>query len=179
MQNDIAIDLPSKQTAHAPYTEAFNSFCADLDWRAIHALFDHQDFNPSYKWISQQVGCSVEKVASCIEGLITLGIVCRTSEGFEVMKKDLDWNELGEVSAELRIDRNTLLTQQIAQKREIGIFGMDRIALTASNQELLRELYGKISDAILDFRKKSLDCKKDGVYGVAIVGTDLLQGGRK
>lgn len=178
MFNDTDIDLPSKQTAHTSYSEALNSFCADLDWRTIHALFDHQDFNPSYKWISEKVGCSLEKVANCIEGLITLGVIKRTNEGFDVLKKDVLFNELGEISTQSRIEMHALLTQQIAQKREDGIFGLDRVSLLSSNRELVREFNDKVVEAFAELRKKSLVNKKDGVYGITMMGTDLIKGGK-
>lgn len=178
MQNDTAIDLPSRQTAHSPFSGALESFYSDLDWRTIHAMFSHQDFNPSYKWISEKVGCSIEKVANCIEGLITLGILKRTSEGFEVIKKDFVFNELGEISSEMRIEMHSLLTQQIAQKREDGVFGLDRVLLVAANKDLIKEFNETVVLAFAELRKKSLTVKSDGVYGIAMMGTDLIKGGK-
>lgn len=161
---------------HSPYTESLYNFLGDLDWRAIHALFDHQDFNPSYKWISSEIGCGVEKVSEAIEGMITLGILKRTEDGFAVTKKDLNIYDLGDIPRELRIDTNIMLSHQIANKRNYVNPGFDRISVVGSNKELVYELFEKLSETIAEFRKKSLECKKDGVYSIALMSTDIKEG---
>lgn len=173
------IDLPSRHTSQAPYSGALNKFLSDLDWRTVHALFDHQDFNPSYRWIAIKSGCTVEKVSDIIEGFISLGVIKRTEDGFELLKKDFDFNELGQFSREMRIDSHILLSQQISQKRDYSKTGMDRVAFVASNKSLVTELHEKISAAVIEFRNKSLQAKKDGVYGLAVIGTDLIAGEEK
>jgi DNA-binding Lrp family transcriptional regulator len=173
---NVNLDLPSRQGKNAPYTESLYKFQGDLDWRAIHALFDHQDFNPSHKWIAGQIGCSVEKVVEAIEGLITLGIIKRTTDGFAIAKKDFSFSDLGEINRESRIDSNILLTQQISQKRNYVSPGFDRTSFVSSNKELTTELFEKISELITDYRKKSLESHKDGVYSLAVIATDILSG---
>lgn len=168
------IDLPSKQTANAPFNSSLAKFLGDLDWRSIHALFDHQDFNPSLRWIAGQVGCTVEKVAEAIEGMITLGVVKRTSEGYEVVQKDILFSEPDQVSRETRIDSNIMLAKQIADKRDYVATGFDRVAILSSNKSLIDELHHKIADALKDFRQKSLENKKDGVYCISVIATDII-----
>lgn len=176
LENEKSVDLPSKQSINAPYSESLYNYHADLNWWAIHALFDHQDFNPSYRWIASQVGCSIEKVSEAIEGLITLGLIQRTSDGFALIKKHLNFNETGKISREFRIDTNIALAQQIANKRNYTATGFDRITVSASNKELVYELFEKLNIAIEEFRNKSLECKKDGIYSVALMSTDIKTG---
>lgn len=176
LQNDSSVDLPSKHTLNAPYTESLYKFLGDLDWRSIHALFDHQDFNPSYRWIAAQIGCTVEKVSEAIEGLITLGIVHRTDSGFATSKKDLNIYDLGDIPRKLRIDTNIMLAQQISNKRNYTSPGFDRISVVGSNKDLVYELFENLSAVVAEFRKKSLECKKDGVYSIALMSTDIKEG---
>lgn len=174
ISENSSIDLPSRQGANAPYTESLYKFLGDMDWRSIHALFDHQDFNPSHKWIASKVGCSVEKAVEATEGMITLGIIKRTTDGFAIAKKDFNVSDLGEINRELRIDCNILLTQQIAQKRNYVSSGFDRTTFLSSNKELTVELFNNISSLIAEYRKKSLESPKDGVYSLAVIATDVL-----
>ncbi len=176
LQTENGIDLPSKHTINAPFTESLYKYHADLNWWSIHALFDHQDFNPSYRWIASQVGCNVEKVSEAIEGLITLGIVKRTEDGFAIVKRDVKLADIGEIPREYRIDTNIALAQQIANKRNYIATGFDKVAVVASNQELVYELFDKLSAALAEFRKKSLECKKDGIYSVSLMSTDIKTG---
>lgn len=176
LSNDQEINLPSKHTLNAPYNESVAKFMGDLDWRNIHALFDHQDFNPSFRWIAAQIGCTVAKATEAIEGMISLGFIKRTLDGYELIQKDITFAEPDKASRETRIDNNIMLAKQIADKRNYVSPGFDRVATVASNKELIDELHKKIALALREFREKSLVNRKDGVYGISIIATDIHPG---
>lgn len=176
LNNDSSIDLPSRQAAHGSYQESLQKFYADIEWRKIHALFDHQDFKPSLKWISEMIGCSVEKCNEVIEGLIILGVVKRSSEGFTIANLDFSFNDHPGFIRETRIDASIQLAHQIANERDYTRTGLDRTTFLSTNRELVLEFYDEVSKVVEAFRTKSLEAKKkDVVFSMALIGSDVLK----
>lgn len=170
------IDLPVRNSGGLSYSEALSRFVSDIEWRFIFCLFDTQDFNPNLSWISKKTGCSVEKVNEVVEGLVTLGVVRRTAEGFALVKSDLDLSELGPITRESRIEANVRLTQQTANQRDLVRVGLDRNVVLATNKENIVEFYERMTQLVTEFRQKSTESsKRDIVFALGVIGSSLLK----
>lgn len=174
MKTNIVSDLPTRETVNMSYSEALVKFQKDLDWWKVLAFMDMPDFNPSYKSISTKTGCSVEKVAEIIEGLIVLGRVQRASDGFEVISTQLPIDANKTMPREEMISVYNRLAMQVISERKPEGIGFNRVLFQASNKELITEYFHKLTALSEEFRLKSEEATvKDAVYGICGVGTSV------
>ena len=173
-------ELPVNNNINTQYIECFMKYWRELDWRAVQAVLSFENSNPSHQWIADTVNISLERVAEIMEGLIVLGIVERSTNGYRLLKRDVFLNEFpvyNEIPRDQHVDTYALMSQQIVNEVNTTAYAGSRVAIAASNKELKDELYEKIAMAMNEFVEKSATAKKDGIYAFTYIGTDLTKRG--
>tara|TARA_B100001248_G_scaffold259530_1_gene245734 strand:+ start:2739 stop:3293 length:555 start_codon:yes stop_codon:yes gene_type:complete len=171
------LNMSSKEQENKDsYKQALENFSGMGTWREIHALLEHEDFDPSPKWIARKLGLPINEVVDAMEGLHQLGIVGRDSDGNFYPKKLQIIMDSEVLSRKVIASNHQLVSQQVLNRfdpeSEDNFF---RAGYYMSNRELMEELRDNIKEAFRIFREKSKTAeKRDRLYGVTVVGTNIL-----
>lgn len=164
-------------TSPISYADALENYRNNTDWWIIFDSFDLPSAIGSALWISGRTGLSVDVVTEALEGLVTLGLVGRTTKGFEKIKTEILLPHENQTKQE-RMEKHALISRQVLNHLHDNAKGALRFASFASNIQIIAEMYTKIDQAILeaDERSKKLPRNQiDNVYLMSFTAVTTTQ----
>lgn len=144
-------------------------------WRAIAALVETRDFCHSVKWIADRLSVTVEEVVFALEGLEALGIIRRTSNGYEKVLKYIYYTDRDLDSTAILKDHVLVSTQILGRLATKSVVrpSFYRTAFYASTIEQARAFFLRIEDLMKQFMVDSASQASDRVFAVTLSGVDL------
>ena len=164
-------------TSPISYGDALENYRNNTDWWIIFDCFDLPNAVGSALWISGRTGLSVDIVTEALEGLITLGLVARTSKGFEKIKSEIVLPHENQSKQE-RMLKHALISRQVLNHLQENAKGALRFASFASNLQIIAEMYDKIDKAILEADEQSKKLPRnqiDNVYLMSFTAVTTTQ----
>jgi|GEM_PF-3972535 len=166
---DTITDLPNKD-GEVSYSDAVNSLWSDLRWKKLFALFDHQDFNPSFSWISKQIGCGVDEISTMIDGLLVLGLIKRTESGFQASEGFEFRDQYAQISNEEMVEFNAVQINQLTNNTTVDNKISSQVVTLASNDASIAKFNAGLKKLKAELYEDSERNRKDGIYLLGVVG---------
>jgi hypothetical protein len=156
------VDDPTLQTALTEFTENWL-------WRSLFVLIDHPNFNPSPRWISSELGVSVEKAVDALEGLQKLNLIEKFENSY---KPKVSWHQV----APKDLTRQDLLKTHIKIAPQIlSRLNEDdgfTVQFFTGNKELLKK-YGPKFMAL--YKEMEADAKSQNITDVMASELSFVQ----
>ena len=146
-------------------------------WRAVAALVDTKDFQPSPKWIAKKLNITLEEVVDAIEGLERLGILGRTKTGYKKLLKYVYFSDR-DLDPKTVLSDHVLISTQIMGRLNPGNPKMGcfyRTGFVATNQDVAKKYFLKIESIMKEFLMESANCSADTVFAFTFSGVDVVE----
>lgn len=153
-------------TSPISYADALENYRKNTDWWIIFDSLDLPSSMGSSLWIAGRTGISVESVAEALEGLVVLGLLRKSHNGYEKVKVNFDLPSDNQTKQQ-RMEDHALISRQILNHLNEDARGAIRFASFASNIQIIADLYQKIDKALLEAQEESRKLSKeqlDNVY---------------
>lgn len=147
------------------YADALENYRTNTDWWIVFDSFELPNSVGSALWIAGRTGLSVDTVTEALEGLVVLGLVARTSKGFEAVKNVLHIPNDNQTKQK-KMDEHALISRQILNHLHDEAKGALRFASFASNIQIIAEMYEKINKIILEADEKSKSLSRDKIDNI-------------
>lgn len=155
-------------TSPITYADALENYRKNTDWWIIFDALDLPNAVGSALWIAGRTGFSVENITEALEGLIVLGLLEKSRNGYEKVKTN--FNVPNDNKSKLqKMEDHALISRQILNHLNEQARGAIRFASFASNVEIIADLYQKIDKALLEAQDKSLSLQKEQLDNVYLV----------
>lgn len=146
------------------YADALENYKKNTDWWIIFDSFDLEGSKGSALWIASRTGFTVEAVTEALEGLVVLGLVKKSEQGFEKIKEEFD--PVQSLSKAEVFEDHAMISRQVLNHLLPEAKGAVRFASFASNINIIAEMYQKINEAIIEADKKSKKLKRDQIDNI-------------
>lgn len=163
-------ELKQKQDLQKKYTQSWL-------WRALPCLLEVEGVSHDVRHLAVCMKVGVEEVLEAIDGLENLGIIRKSSNGWERVLKyvyfsDRDLNPIQTLTDHL------LISQQI-QTRLVpqGVPSFYRTSFVATSNVLLRDFYLRVEALMAEFIEASNKQSAKNVVGLTFSGVNLTRGG--
>lgn len=153
-------------TSPISYADALENYRKNTDWWIIFDSLDLPSSMGSALWISGRTGISVESVTEALEGLVVLGLLRKSPNGYEKAKINFDLPSDNQTKLQ-RMEDHALISRQILNHLNEDARGAIRFASFASNIQIIADLYQKIDKALLEAQELSRKLPReqlDNVY---------------
>lgn len=169
-------------TATSPisYADALENYRTNTDWWIVFESLDLPNAVGSSLWLSGRTGISVETVTEALEGLVVLGMLKKSQNGYEKIKLNFNFPHEGQTKQQ-RIEEHALISRQILNHLHHEARGAIRFASFASNMQIIADLYQKIDKALIEAQEQSRKLPKeqlDNVYLASYTSITSLQTGQ-
>jgi hypothetical protein len=170
--NVNSVNMPELATGQksnpVSYADALENYRKNTDWWIVLEAFDLNNFNGSALWVSQRTGLDVETVIEALEGLSVLGLLTKSSNGFEKIQKDFLGFESTKNKQQRFLD-HSLVSSQILNHLNEDSKAAIRYGHFASNLSIITEMYEKINQVILEADEKSKALSRDQIDNVYLL----------
>lgn len=140
--------------------DADRVFSQSLFCKKVYQLAKLNNFQPSFPWIAKTVGVTEKEVAVALDALLTLGLLKRTSSGYEVTSKKY-------YKEDTDPDTHLAFTEDLLGEPQERISGFANGAF-ATNQESILKFHEAIKKALDTFIEDSeKNPNKDFVYSMS------------
>jgi len=165
-----------ENTLAGNYESKLENFAANHEWRALHALVEYPEFNPSPVWIAKALGTTVENAVSALEGLVSLGLIEQTQNGSYKSKKLQLLVPQEMTTKEHYVQSHLLISRQIQSICDTDTVAIYRSTFQVSNSKIINKLKDKIKKSIQEFMIESEEAIKlnniDGLYAIEITSVN-------
>lgn len=170
-------------TSPISYADALENYRTNTDWWIVFESLDLPNAIGSALWLSGRTGISVETVTEALEGMIVLGLLKKSHNGYEKIKLNFDIPHEGQTKQQ-RMEEHALISRQILNHLHNDARGAIRFASFASNIQIIADLYQKIDKALLEAQEQSRKLPKDQLDNVylasytSITSLPIIQTGK-
>ncbi len=141
-------------------SDADRIFSQSLFCKKIYQLIQLDNFQPSAAWISKAVGVTEKEVAVALDSLLTLGLIARTSAGYEVTDKVYD-------KKNSEAEGHLAFTEELLSEPLSKVSGFANGSF-ATNLEAILKFHDAIREAIDGLMEDSKSAAtKDFVYSMS------------
>jgi hypothetical protein len=147
------------------YADALENYRKNTDWWIVFDSFDLNGAKGSALWIASKTSLGVETVTEALEGLTVLGLLVKSSKGFEKVKANINLPNEGQTKHQ-KIHDHAMISRQILNHLGDDSRGALRHTCFASNIDIITDLYSKIDLAILEAQEKSRALDKSAIDNV-------------
>lgn len=143
-------------------------FYGNWVWRAVEALVQARDFNPSPSWIADRLNISAEAATDALEGLLRIGVIKKTGE---IYRTSTQFQYIGDTA----LDRSDLFQIHSKVKDQISSKLKSRDcfsnAILLSSRANVAEFYKKFCVLVEELNSNANiedDATDVGVYGLEL-----------
>lgn len=158
------------------YADSLENYRKNTDWWIVFDCLDLPNAIGSALWIAGRTGLSVETANEALEGLVVLGLLKKSQNGYEKVTLNFDVPSENQTKAQ-RMAEHALISRQILNHLHEEARGAIRFGSFASNVQIIADLYEKIDKAIYEAQEKSRKLSKqelDNVYLVSYTSITAL-----
>ncbi len=152
-------------TSPITFADALENYRKNTDWWIIFDSLDLPSSMGSALWISGRTGISVESVTEALEGLVVLGLLRKSPNGYEKAKINFDLPSDNQTKQQ-RMEDHALISRQILNHLNEDARGAIRFASFASNIQIIADLYQKIDKALLEAQELSRKLPREQLNNV-------------
>lgn len=155
--------------------EANKNFWSNIKYHSLFCLIETKGNLPITE-LAQKVGLSVDETVRALESMEIIGKIKKSSNGYIQVESHATRTPTARTHKEIM--SQFVLSQMQVSSRILETLNHEnqvtRCITYNSNQALVKELYEKISKAVVEFKEKSDNAKEtwDGVYNFS---TSIIQ----
>lgn len=144
-------------------------------WRTLAAMVDMSSFEPSPIKLAAQLNVTVEQVVEALEGLVELGIIRRTTDGFSRVFKNVYFSDRQLNPKALLVDHMLVSTQISGRLDAFNNKGQFyRTGFVATNRETMNNFCEKLDALMREFLEESSKAEADTVFAMTFSGVEVL-----
>jgi hypothetical protein len=157
---NVSADAPTLKSGYTrdsmTLADADRIFSQSLFCKRIFQLITLDTFQPSPSWIAKFVGVTEREVAIALDALLTLDLIRRTPNGYEVTGKTY-------LREDTDVDTHLAFTEELLGEPKTQISGFANGSF-ATDMASIKKFHNSIREAINTLMEDSKTASKDFIY---------------